>query len=456
MAEWLENLQNDELNLIDEGIDEEDILFDETLDNLWINKESWIFKEQMWSFPRLRYRFTIEKWDTLGWIVKNRILTNYPELTDQDRQNWVLIKPIIELIKESNDIENENNLTPWTKISVKKRKVLKIVNDYIKDHPEIVRMNHRNYIEINSIEDFDIKRKKEPLVDRLYHDDNIKPEIDDALKNWQKVLVPSYTETKDSPIFENINDIIEPETILGEELKGKTFEIDPWHGFNDPWALWLVSYWEPSQKTKIVVFESAIAMDMAYRTARLLKAHWAKIEFTHYIPTRGISDIMDLAPCLQWWPRGSATHQDKWTDKTWYTRWEVSQTTSINTRKDMTNADNPNMFISLHLDSSSAESNNHLVLVDINDPKYKDSKEFADYLIANWMWEIKITGTDPKKNKSKWVLKYSNCPSVLIELWNIKNTNDAYRFRDPERRQKKAEELVNIIINYYLKKQNGK
>lgn len=456
MTEWIENWYMDNSDSISEELDEQDVLFDETLNDLWINKESWVFKEQMWIMPWLRYRFTIKEWDTLGSIVKNGILNHYPELTDQDRQNWALIKPIIELIKESNNIEDENQLKPWTKISVKKRKVLKIVNDYLKDHKEMVNIENRDYIELNSIEDFKKLRKTEPLIDRLYNDSNIKPQIEQALSSWQTILVPSYTEDLNSQVFENINDIIEPKETLGEELVWQTFEIDPWHGFDDPWAIWLVTYWNPSENKKIVVFESAIAMDMAYRTASLLKAHWANIEFTHYIPTRWISDIKDLAPCLQYGPWKTAKHQDKWTDQEWYTEWRVGQTTSINTRYTMTNEDNPNMFISIHMDSCNPELKNNLVLVDDNDKSYNDSKDFADYLASNWMWDVKITGTS-KDNPSKWVLRYSNCPSVLIELWNIRNTNDAYRFRDPQKRQAKAEELVNIIINYYnQKKQNEK
>lgn len=447
MVEWLKNLYTDNFESASEELNEEDILFDETLDNLWINKESWIFKEQMWSFPRLRYRFTIEKWDTLGSIIKNKILINYPELTDQDRQNWALIKQIIELIKDSNNIENENQLEPWTKISVKKRKVLKIVNDYLRDHTEIVRLEHRNYIELKSIEDF-VSLKREPLINRLYNDSNIKPEIEKALNDWQTVLIPSYTENRDTQNFENINDIIQPKEKLGEELKWKTFEIDPWHGFQDPWAIWLVSYWDPSENTKIVAFESAIAMDMAYRVGMLLKAHWANVEFTHYIPTRWISDIKDLAPCLQYGTNWGL-HQDKRTDQEWNTTWTVGQTTSINTRYKMTNKDNPNMFISIHMDSADPDKKNNLVLVDINDKAYKDSESFAAYLESQWIGDVKVRG---KNKDSLWVLRESTCPSVLIELWNIKNTNDAYRFRDPKLRQQKAEEIVNATVNYYVNK----
>jgi hypothetical protein len=50
-------------------------------------------------------------------------------------------------------------------------------------------------------------------------------------------------------------------------------------------------------KEKVVVYESAVMMDLTYRIARELRAHGAKVKLTHYMNRRGIMDIKDLPPC---------------------------------------------------------------------------------------------------------------------------------------------------------------
>ena len=478
MTKWFENLQTDELDLIPEEIDEEEILFDNAFDNLWINKESWIFKEQMWSFPRLKYRFVVEKWETVASIVKNKILTHYKELDENDRNNWRLVSKIIKEIQEENKIENIDIIKEWSEISVKKRKVSKIVDKYLSENNvwkiEWKIEEDKGYTTIYSIDDF--KNSKDPLVKTLYFDKNVKYRIIDELKANKIILIPKYSENEDSKPFDNIDEIIgvsndEVDTKKCEILKWETFVIDPWHGFNDIWSVWIVRYWDKSLNTEVVIYESAIVMDMAYRVAKLLKEYWANVVMTHYISTRGISEKTMLSPCYTW--------HDKWTKDV--------EGSSLARRVKISNF-NPNAtFISLHINfykDTSVGKNGKVKAEDWEEyevpnkekmaieVKYtydeskknrKASEEFANYLMnnPNWIWyfdknwnrQPNITQKASEQNLQ--VCNTNKNTAVLIELFNISNAVQWYEYRSPTIRQKKAEQLVNAIISHN-KKQNGK
>lgn len=430
------------------------------------NKESnnwWKIENVSWTI-----NYKVKQWDNFIKIITTEIFNKYynKKLSSDDKRNQDLLNSIIKEIKIQNNMSSDK-LNIWQELKIPMAKIKPIIDKYIKDNGvKIETIKNQNYVVLEKYEDL---KKNHPLLKKIDGDHTepgriMKDRIRETLKKSGKIIIPDYLETKDTkPITGWIDAITKPDKIIKDPntkkpaLEWKTFVIDPWHGFDDPWALWLVKC-NNIDNAHTIIYESWIAMDMSYRVAKLLRAHWATVKFTHYIPTRWISNKSDLPPCLP--EQGKYQDVRNWSKgKLWVDSNNSKKSRCIQSNKCSW------MFISLHADATSKKEKVNWKEVTKLLPdrkkvstKYRGEwrwKEFADYLMTNKGWIPAQEWYQQTSDKQElYVLGETNKnPGVLIELFNLNNYEQWNQYRNPAIRQTKAKEIVDATVNYYISKQ---
>ncbi|HQS34856.1 MAG TPA: N-acetylmuramoyl-L-alanine amidase, partial [Sediminibacterium sp.] len=123
------------------------------------------------------------------------------------------------------------------------------------------------------------------------------------------------------------------------------------------------------------------------------------------------------------------------------------------------NKANPDLFVSLHYNSS---KNNQLsgteiyIANPIKTNSYNSHLQFANQL-ANDLDDLKIPFKGIKsKQEGVYVLQNVNCPSVLVEAGYLSNQVDLEKIKSPQFREQLAVALLNGIQKYILAKESGK
>lgn len=426
------------------------------------------------TFEKDYRNYKIQKGNNIEWIVINKILRddnliskyNYPELTEMDKTD----RDLIEILKA--ELRNQNGgkdgLIAWNVFKINMKKVTQKIQEYLDILNDLWWCTP-----LTSMKQFNAS--KNPVIKRLRDDNNndpksatviVKNQMKDLFAKNQTINIPKPAENRNSKKYD-VEDITKPDSAIMKKveqnerkykLAGKTFILDAWHWECDPWTIWLVQ--DKGTKERFMMFESAIALDITYRTAQLLRACWATVELTHYVPNRWISNEPDLPPCLGLSDKKGASNA-LFTDVAWDKNkdyltnrnefsGDVKGDKGINHRKKLIDQITENkgkevdMFMSFHMDSDGGGKG---VNYEMRDPKKEKSKKFADHLKSNWFWDTVSRGPWGDLERGVWVLQ-TDCPSVLLEMWSISNPDDAAIFRDPQQRQKKAEDLVKAMVGY--------
>lgn len=123
------------------------------------------------------------------------------------------------------------------------------------------------------------------------------------------------------------------------------------------------------------------------------------------------------------------------------------------------NKANPDLFVSLHYNSS---KNNQLsgteiyIANPIKTNSYNSHLQFANQL-ANDLDDLKIPFKGIKsKQEGVYVLQNVNCPSVLVEAGYLSNQVDLEKIKSPQFREQLAVALLNGIQKFILAKESGK
>jgi N-acetylmuramoyl-L-alanine amidase len=104
------------------------------------------------------------------------------------------------------------------------------------------------------------------------------------------------------------------------------------------------------------------------------------------------------------------------------------------------------LFISIHADSCATSSINGFSVYVSRQPDWQAMK-LADAINAQ-MTKTGIPSRGRKEADYK-VLKYSQCPAVLIEMGYLSNYWEANQLKDKDRQQKIASAITGGIINYF-------
>jgi len=434
-------------------------------------------------------QIVVWEWQTFWWIVRDSIISWNMDLTDEQKTDWSLCKKIIDEIAIENNIDSIDHIWLWDTLVIDNDKINSIISEYLKEQNAMddnwegfkvteatEQQKNAWYVILHSLEEFE--KCADNSVKKIYKDINIWPRIERALKDWYTVRIPKAMENANSKRY-TIDEITKPDEIIDDSLKWKKFMIDPWHWINDPWSIGLAQFWPEEDKAKVLVLEAPVSLDIAYRVAKILRSHWAKVDFTHYNPARWISDVIDLPQNFSIWD----TYQDLWDDSWESTKMEtpVTQKESLRRRAKIANKYKSTALISIHADFiptgkiwtvsrnwknykyliPDEEKKEVLVKYDLRWSNWWASKKLAEWMIKDdsWFWFYKkewdnkvfrLKSYEHKaENQPLYVLNNIKTPWVLVETWNISQPNQAFFLRWWDKRQEFAEWLAESIIKYY-------
>ena len=148
--------------------------------------------------------------------------------------------------------------------------------------------------------------------------------------------------------------------------------------------------------------------------------------------------------------RGAIVYQTREGD------YDLSTTTVNRKRSDLynrakyVNEINPEMYISIHLNSTTSPNWKGLQIFYTN--KNENNKLIAE-TITNYLKENIYNVRETKQDNNYYMYKYITSPGVLIEAGFISNPNDNYLLRNNEYQDKLIKLIVDAIEKYY---QNNK
>lgn len=405
------------------------------------------------------------EWATLSSIVKDSLWLDGDVVSDPK-----LCKILVDNIAEQNNIKDVNKIRLNDELVIDMGSIHDAIKSYqgdtlwipdqwkIKEKREI--LDDVSYTTIHSLKEFE--NSDNYLIKKIRDDKDIRWKFVGALKSGYSIKFLNPRETASSPSL-SVDEITRPKEIVWSELKGKKFVLDPWHWSLDTWALWLAQYWDESNKEKVIVYESAVMMDLVYRVARELRAHWAEVILTHHMNRRWILDIKDLPPCSRVFVKWQESFQDIWYGEDDNSVWNSfdGDKEYLTKRATIANEHNPNLFLSFHADLlwSWTKIDDHSKILSIkydNRQWNKESEKLARQLLDNGFWYYynwKLV-EDVKRDVAPqllWVLKPSKSPSILIEVWNLSQPNQAFVLREYSKRQELAESFVSSLIKVYKK-----
>ena len=123
------------------------------------------------------------------------------------------------------------------------------------------------------------------------------------------------------------------------------------------------------------------------------------------------------------------------------------------------NKANPDLFVSLHYNSSKNNQMSGTEIYIANPVKtnsYNSHLQFANQL-ANDLDDLKMPFKGIKsKQEGVYVLQNVNCPSVLVEAGYLSNQVDLEKIKSPQFREQLAVAILNGIQKYILAKESGK
>lgn len=134
---------------------------------------------------------------------------------------------------------------------------------------------------------------------------------------------------------------------------------------------------------------------------------------------------------------------------------DLSTTTVNRKRNDLYNRAkyindiSPDMYISLHLNSTTSSNWKGLQIFYTN--KNKDNKSIAES-ITNYLKENISNVRDIKQDNNYYMYKYIKSPGILIEAGFISNPNENYLLRQEWYQDKLSNLISNSIEQYFLNK----
>ena len=119
--------------------------------------------------------------------------------------------------------------------------------------------------------------------------------------------------------------------------------------------------------------------------------------------------------------------------------------------------DKPSLFLSLHINSSPDNNRNGIeVYVPTSGHPYsRESQQLGSALLNHLQTLYKVENKLLQRNKSVWVLENSNCPSALLEVGYISNSNDLNFITKSDNQVLVAQKIISAISSF-LNKDIGK
>jgi N-acetylmuramoyl-L-alanine amidase len=131
-------------------------------------------------------------------------------------------------------------------------------------------------------------------------------------------------------------------------------------------------------------------------------------------------------------------------------------------KTDFSKAQNPDLFISIHIDAASKDSANiksgmSVFVARESDGNTYPSKLFASAIINEFMsdYRIPVNKLPAQQETGIWVLKQSICPAVLIEAGYITNNKDLAYMQTEEAKETIARNVLAAIEKYAVQQSDN-
>ena len=250
----------------------------------------------------------------------------------------------------------------------------------------------------------------------------------------EKVAHVKTVGLKSFPVFGSAYEYLD---IKSDNLKDKVFFVESGHGGPDPGAH---GHFNGSR-----ICEDEYAYDVALRLARLLIQHGAHVELIVQDPNDGIRDEQILHRDSDEKCNGESmpvNQKARLAQRTDY----VNYLAAKYRKKGLTNQ----KFISIHVDSQLETRRQDVYF--FHSPLSKDGKRFAHNLLNTFRQKYAYYQSDRGyggtivSNRTLYVLNNTVPPAVLVELANIRNSEDHKRIVFPSNRQFLAQWLFEGMI----------
>ncbi len=127
-----------------------------------------------------------------------------------------------------------------------------------------------------------------------------------------------------------------------------------------------------------------------------------------------------------------------------------------------TNAQNPDLYVSIHLDAAEKNSQNssgmNVLVAKDNFSNAEKSKLFASAIINEFSnhYPLPVAPNPLQKEKGIWALQEIKCPSVLIETGYISNKKDIDYLMDEKNQEQIARNILNGMERYAANTEKNK
>lgn len=126
---------------------------------------------------------------------------------------------------------------------------------------------------------------------------------------------------------------------------------------------------------------------------------------------------------------------------------------SLKERTEFVNNQNADLFVSLHCNTSDNTKVSGVEVFYANDNKNKMRSLGYGWLLLNQQLENKVVTEGKMKNANFYVLRESNCPSVVVELGFLSNKEDSARLNAPSGQKEIAKALYEGLLEIREKKE---
>lgn len=133
----------------------------------------------------------------------------------------------------------------------------------------------------------------------------------------------------------------------------------------------------------------------------------------------------------------------------------TKETVDLRQRSNIANAQNPDLFISLHAnaaDGNPAESGFEVYISKKNTTHFAENKILGGILLNYFTNIYRTVNKIQQHDRGVWVLDNSNCPSALVECGYVTNKDDLDFIKKASNQDKVAESILSSIEQFSTRK----
>jgi N-acetylmuramoyl-L-alanine amidase len=140
---------------------------------------------------------------------------------------------------------------------------------------------------------------------------------------------------------------------------------------------------------------------------------------------------------------------------------DADATIPLQDRTTLSNTENAELFISLHINAQAqknqnqnAESGIEVYIPTFNKIFYSENRILASILLNYFSQLYTVNRSIQHRDKKIWILENTNCPSAMVELGYMNNNDDLHFIEQTDNQDKIAKAILQTIDQYFLQKES--